>query len=56
MHEEESFLGKYILKGTNLAFLPYVLFKREGEERKLQHHSLFIQKSGFLQTWVIMQC
>jgi hypothetical protein len=28
MHEEESFLGKYILKGTNLAFLPYVLFKR----------------------------
>jgi hypothetical protein len=45
MHEEESFLEKYILKGMNLAFLLYVLFKRDGEERKLRHQSLFIQKS-----------
>jgi len=40
MHEEESFLGKYILKGMNLTFLPYVLFKREVEERNLQYQSI----------------
>jgi hypothetical protein len=35
---KKAFLRKYILKGMNLAFLPYVLFKRE--ERKLRHQSI----------------
>ncbi len=36
MHDEESFLGKYILKGMNLAFLPYVLFKRDGGRKEVE--------------------
>jgi hypothetical protein len=59
MHEEESFLGKYILKGMNLAFLPYFCSKEKGEKGSYGiNQSLFIQKStlNFLETWVIMQC
>jgi hypothetical protein len=52
MHEEESFLGKYILKGMNLTFLPYVLFKREVEERNLQYQSITPSKN---QHWISLK-